>query len=123
MEPGPLVRPGEVLGINTQVILSRYQGSLGPWQQAAGDSRQQAAGTRRILSSRKAVATGLVSQEPNWQWLGGSQWCVLREEPAPQLSISYLSSLPSLFPLRRWSAELWFILARDVGDRGAGESG
>lgn len=95
MEPGPLVRPGEVLGINTQVILSRYQGSLGPWQQAAGDSRQQAAGTRRILSSRKAVATGLVSQEPNWQWLGGSRWCVLREEPTPP-AVNQLSFFPSL---------------------------
>lgn len=36
MEAGALVRPEEALGINTRVTLSRYQGSLAPWQQAAG---------------------------------------------------------------------------------------
>lgn len=38
MEAGALVRPEEIVGINTQVNLSRPQGLLAFWQQAAGES-------------------------------------------------------------------------------------
>jgi hypothetical protein len=46
MEAGALVRPEEALGINTQVTLSRYQGSLVPWQPAAS-SRHQSPGQQK----------------------------------------------------------------------------
>lgn len=74
MEVGTLVGPKEIVGINTQVNLSRPQGVLASWQQAAG--------SRRVLGSRKAGSTGLPPQEPYWEGLGVTVECVARTPPS-----------------------------------------
>lgn len=43
MEVGALVGPEEIVGINTQVNLSRPQGVLASWHQAAGTGESWAA--------------------------------------------------------------------------------
>lgn len=83
MEVSTLVGPEEIVGINTQVNLSRPQGLLASWQQAAG--------SRRILGSRKPGPTELPPQEPYWEGLGVTVVCVARTSPpavpSPLLSL------------------------------------
>lgn len=87
MEVSALVGPEEIVGINTQVNLSRPQDLLASWQQATG--------SRRILGSRKPGPTELPPQEPYWEGLGVTVVCVARTPPQ-------LSHPPS-FPSRRQS--------------------
>lgn len=109
MEVSALVGPEEIVGINTQVNLSRPQDLLASWQQATG--------SRRILGSRKPGPTELPPQEPYWEGLGVTVVCVARTPPPPAVPSPLLSlEKTELRDIILFCLEMWRI--RTVGGSG-----